>query len=251
METLPHADCAAACTLWPESGLKMTTRHTPCTQTLYCGDFQNHPLTERQQLKTDKIMENKIEELTGKLLSEGVEKGKAEAARIVEEAHTQASEIVKSAKEQAEQILADAKKEARNTQVNTQAELKMFNAQALNALKTEVANIVTDKVVKETASSLASDQKFMNEFMFRLAEKWGAQEDIVISTAEADTLKAYFAKKAKDLLDGGVKIAQVNGQKTDFTVEPADGSYKVKFGEEEFEAYFRQFLRPQLADMLF
>ena len=42
-----------------------------------------------------------------------------------------------------------------------------------------------------------------------------------------------------------------NGIKTLFTVSPADGSYKVNFGEEEFMNYFKAFLRPQLVEMLF
>ena len=83
------------------------------------------------------------------------------------------------------------------------------------------------------------------------AEKWGAQEDIVITTEDADGLKAVFAKQAKALLDKSVKIEGVHGQKALFTVQPADGSYKVNFGEAEFEDYFKSFLRPQLVDMLF
>ena len=59
------------------------------------------------------------------------------------------------------------------------------------------------------------------------------------------------AAQAKALLDKGVKIEQVNGNKTLFTVSPADGSYKVNFGEEEFMNYFKEFLRPQLVEMLF
>ena len=61
--------------------------------------------------------------------------------------------------------------------------------------------------------------------------------------------KSLFAAKA--LLDKGVKIEQVNGNKTLFSVSPADGSYKVNFGEEEFMNYFKEFLRPQLVEMLF
>ena len=53
------------------------------------------------------------------------------------------------------------------------------------------------------------------------------------------------------MLDKGVKIEQVNGIKTLFSVSPADGSYKVNFGEEEFMNYFKEFLRPQLVEMLF
>ena len=67
----------------------------------------------------------------------------------------------------------------------------------------------------------------------------------------ADSLKALFAQKAKALLDKGVTIEQVNGQKTLFTVEPANGAYKVNFGEAEFENYFKNFLRPQLVEMIF
>lgn len=196
-------------------------------------------------------MENKIQELTQKLLHEGVEKGNAEAEKIVAAAQEKADKIVADAQVQAADIVAKAKKDAEAMAGNTKSELKMFNAQALNALKTELANVVCDKVVKEVVKGQTDDKAFMNEFMLKLAEKWGAQEDIVISAQDAESLKALFAKKAKALLDKGVKIEQVNGQKTAFTVAPADGSYKVNFGDAEFEEYFKNFLRPQLVEMLF
>ncbi|MDE5739795.1 MAG: hypothetical protein K2H92_05740, partial [Bacteroidaceae bacterium] len=100
-------------------------------------------------------------------------------------------------------------------------------------------------------AEVTGNQDFMNEFILKLAEKWGAGEELVISAADAASLKALFAKKAKALLDKGLKIEQVNGQKTLFTIQPADGSYKVNFGEAEFEAYFKNFLRPQLVEMIF
>ena len=196
-------------------------------------------------------MENKIQELTQKLLHEGVEKGNAEAEKIVAAAQEKAAKIVADAQAQAADIVAKGKKDAETLGENTKSELKMFNAQALNALKTELANVVCDKVVKDTVKTQLDDKAFMDEFMLKMAEKWGAQEDIVISAKDAESLKALFAKKAKALLDKGVKIEQVNGQKTAFTVAPADGSYKVNFGEAEFEEYFKNFLRPQLVEMLF
>lgn len=196
-------------------------------------------------------MENRIQELTQKLLNEGVERGNAEAEKIVEAAKAQAAQIVADAKKQAEEIVAEGNKSVKALEENTKAELKMYAAQALNALKSEVANVVGDKIVKESVATATADKDFMNEFMLKLAEKWGANEDIVISTSEAESLKALFAKKAKDLLDKGVKIEQVNGQKAAFTIQPADGSYKVNFGDAEFEKYFKGFLRPQLVEMIF
>lgn len=196
-------------------------------------------------------MENKIQELTEKLLKNGVDKGNAEAEKIIAAAQEKAAKIVADAKVQAEEIEAAARKEAKGVEENTKSEIRMYAAQTLNALKSEVVNVVGDKVVKEAAAEVAGDKDFMNEFILKLAEKWGAGEDIVISTADAASLKALFAKKAKALLDKGVKIEQVNGQKALFTLQPVDGSYKVSFGEAEFEEFFKNFLRPQLVEMIF
>ena len=96
-----------------------------------------------------------------------------------------------------------------------------------------------------------ADKDYLNKFIVSLATQWAADEAIVISTADAEGLKKYFAANAKAVMDKGVKIEQVNGNKTLFSISPADGSYKVNFGEEEFENYFKDFLRPQLVEMLF
>ncbi len=196
-------------------------------------------------------MESKIQELTEKLLREGVEKGNAEAAQIIAAANEQAAKIIADAKAKAAEIEADGKKSVKSMEENTKSEIKMYASQALNALKSEIANVVGDKIIKEAVGATTADKDFMNEFMLKLAEKWGANEDIVIGTKDAASLKALFAKKAKALLDKGVKIEQVNGQVTAFTIQPADGSYKVNFGDAEFEEYFKAFLRPQLVEMIF
>ena len=193
----------------------------------------------------------KIKELTDKIYREGVEKGQAEAARIIEEAQAQAQKIVAEANEQAAAIEAKTKKQAAELDTNTKNELKLYTNQALNALKSEVANILSDKVVSASVDELVNDKNFLSNFIVAMAQQWATQEPIVISTTDAEQLKAYFATKAKTLLDKGVTIEKVNGQKTLFTIAPADGSYRVNFGKEEFEDYFKSFLRPQLVDMLF
>lgn len=195
-------------------------------------------------------MENKIQELTEKIYAEGVEKGNAEAHRLVEEAKAQAAEILKKAEEESAALVAAAEKKAAELDANTRSEIALYGAQSVGALKSEVANIVTDSVVKAAVKeALAGDT--MKMLIVKIAERWSANEAIVISTAEAEELKAFFAAKAKALLDKGVEIRQVNGLKTSFSIAPADGSYKVNFGEGEFEAYFKAFLRPQMVELLF
>jgi V/A-type H+-transporting ATPase subunit E len=193
----------------------------------------------------------KIQELTEKILREGVEKGQAEADRIIQQAKEQAEKILQDARQQAQEITVQAQKKAAETAENTRSELKMYTGQAMSALKSEVTNVLTDGVVKEAVKGLAASPDFLGQFAVALAEKWSADEPVVISSSEADSLKAYFAAKAKALLDKGVTINKVNGKDTLLTIAPADGSYKVNFGKDEFETYFKNFLRPQLIEMLF
>lgn len=193
----------------------------------------------------------KIQELTEKIYREGVEKGQAEAASIIEQAKAEAEKIINAAREQAAAIEAGAKKQADELDQNTKSELKLYTGQALNALKSEVANIMSNKLVGQAVEGLTSDKDFLNKFTVALASQWAANENIVISTADADNLKNYFLQEAKALLDKGVTIEKVNNSSCLFTIQPADGSYKVNFGQEEFENYFKAFLRPQLIDMLF
>ena len=196
-------------------------------------------------------MENKIQELTDKIYREGVEKGNTEAQKLIANAQDEAKKIVEDARKEAEAIVAASRMPADELAENTKSELKLFAGQAVNALKSEIATLVTDKIVNADVKAFAADKDYLNAFIVALASKWSVNEPIVISTADADGLKKYFAAQAKALLDKGVKIEQVNGNKTLFTVSPADGSYKVNFGEEEFMNYFKEFLRPQLVEMLF
>lgn len=196
-------------------------------------------------------MENKIQELTDKIYREGVEKGNEEARKLIAKAQEEARKIVEDARKEADSIVAAANKSAGELAENTRSELKLFAGQAVNALKSEITTLVTNKIVDADVKAFVADKNFFNAFMVELASKWSANEPIVISTADAEGLKNYFAAKAKDLLDKGVKIEQVNGVKALFSVSPADGSYKVNFGEEEFMNYFKEFLRPQLVEMLF
>lgn len=196
-------------------------------------------------------MENKIQELTDKIYREGVEKGNEEAQKLIEKARREAAQIVEEARQNADSIVANAHKAADELAENTKSELKLFAGQAVNALKSEIATLVTNKLVESGIKSFVAEKDFLYAFIVSLASKWSADEPVVISTSEAENLKKYFLLKAKGLLDKGVKIEQVNGIKALFSISPADGSYKVNFGEEEFMNYFKEFLRPQLVDMLF
>ncbi len=196
-------------------------------------------------------MDTKIQELTEKIYNEGVEKGNQEAERIIAEANARKEAIIAEAQAEAARIFEKAQQESADLKRNTEAELKLFAGQAVEALKSEVTNLITGEITSTNVKALVADKAFMQKVILEMSKEWAKNEGLTIQTTDAQELTAYFEANAKDLLNNGVKIEKVNGKDTAFTVIPADGSYKVTFGEEEFITFFKEFLRPQLIEMLF
>ena len=196
-------------------------------------------------------MDTKIQELTDKIYKEGVEKGNEEAARIIADAESRQKVLLAEAEAKAQEIVAAAEKKAAELKKNTEAELRLFAAQSVEALKSEVANLITGKVVSDNVKAVLTDAAFMQKVILALVKGWQEAGGLIIQTADAEALRSYFLSNAKSYLDKGLKIEQVNGKKTSFAILPADGSYKVSFGEEEFVEFFKEFLRPQLVEALF
>ncbi|MBP5171684.1 MAG: hypothetical protein ILP04_06485 [Bacteroidales bacterium] len=194
---------------------------------------------------------NTIQDLTDQLYREGVEKGNQEAEKIIASAREKEAAILSEARQQADDILSAAKKQAEELDKNTKAELRLFAGQSLEALKSEVVNLLNDKVVSDSVKEATASKDFMPNLLLTFVKNWAAQGDLVIETADAKALTAFFQAKAADVLKQGLEIKQVNGLDTDFVLAPADGSYKIQLGKQDFVEYFKEFLRPKLVEMLF
>lgn len=196
-------------------------------------------------------MESKIQELTSLVYNEGVVKGQQEADKIVAQAKQEAEKLLSDANAQATQIRLQAEKQAQALKENTAKELKMYSTQVMGTLKSEIANVITDSIVKENVSSFAGNKEQFFQFVMEIAKSWSLKENVVISGTLAQNLEKYFQAEAKALLDKGIVFDKAGNANTAFSIAPADGSYKVNFGQEEFENFFKSFVRGKLVEILF
>lgn len=192
-----------------------------------------------------------LNQLTQKVYAEGVEKGNAKAEELIKAAEAKAAAIVAEAEKKAAATIAAAEQKAAELDKNTKAELKMYAEQSVNALKTEVTNLLTDTIAADSVKAATADATFMQGIITKLAEQMAKDGDVVIDAKNAKAMTEYLKANAKGLLEKGVKINEVKGQKADFAIAPAKGGYKLSFGDAEFVAYFKEYLRPQLVEMLF
>ncbi|WP_311566541.1 hypothetical protein [Porphyromonas uenonis] len=197
-------------------------------------------------------MDSKIKELTDKIYHEGVEKGNQEAAQILAKAKQQSDEMIATAQAEAQRIVSDAQRQAADLTKNTQSELKLYAEQVVSSTQSTIADSLTDCIVRDNVQAMTTDADFMQKLMLAIVQQWTVGEPMVIETANAEALEKYMLGNAKALLDSGqVTIRTRATQGAGFSVAPADGSYKVNFGEEEFVNFFKSFLRPRLVEELF
>ncbi len=196
-------------------------------------------------------MNKKLQELTDKIYLEGVEKGNAEAKAIVEKAENDAAAIIEKAQAEAARVIAQAEAKAAELSKNTQSELKLFAQQSVNALKTEITNLINGAIISDSVKAATSDKAFMQKAILSLVQDWAKNQEVVIEAKDSKALTEYFAANAKDLLNKGITIKEANNIKADFTIVPQKDGYKITFGDAELLAYFKEFLRPKLVEMLF
>ncbi len=196
-------------------------------------------------------MDSRIKELTEKVYNEGVQRGNAEAERILSEARQRATELEDKAKAQAAEIVRVAQREADTLRQNTESELRLYASQLVESIRASVTDKLTGDIASDNVSAASTDPEFMRRLILELVSGFDLDRGVEISTANAEALSTYFAQNAKAMLERGVRIKSVAGKPTDFSIGPADGAFKIQIGEAEFLELFKSFLRPQLAQRLF
>ena len=198
-------------------------------------------------------MEDRLQSLTDKIYQEGVEKGHEEARKIIAEAQSKADNLISDANKESEKIIEQAKKEAEELKKNSQAELTLSGKQALSALKQEMINVVSDELIKSSVKPVTKDTEFVKTLIKTALEKGNSEGDVTLYISESSKkeIETFLEKNMKGLLNKGLKLETINGIKAGFQIGPSDGSYKLSFTDEDFEAFFKDLLRPGIVKFLF
>ena len=194
-------------------------------------------------------MENKLQELTKKLYDEGLEKGRAEADRLVGEAKNEAAKIVAEARAQAEEIVKKARDKAEDVEKNTMTEIALAGKQA--------ASMIVAKATAAGVKEAALDPAFIKEMLLAVAGNWNGADagkvelKALLPEAERTKLDAAFGKSARELLAAGIEVGYSKEVKSGFKVGAKDGGYYISFSDADFDALLGEYLREKVSDMLF
>ena len=189
-------------------------------------------------------MENKLQQLTQKLYDEGLEKGRAEAERLVAEAKTQAAAIVEEARNQAAGIVKQAEAKAEDVAKNTLTEISLAGKQAVSKIKAELSGAIVARSISEGVKQSVADPAFLKEMLLAVARNWNGAD------AGKVELRA-LAASVKELLAAGIEVGYSKDVKSGFKVAAKDGGYYISFSDADFDALLGEYLRDKVSELLF
>ncbi len=200
-------------------------------------------------------MHTKLQELTDKIYNEGIQKANDEAEAILAKAKKEAEEIVANGNAEAEKTIKNAEKKAEEINRNMQSEMKLSSAQALSALKQQVSGLITLNVVEPSMKEVFSDVKYLQNVIQTVVKGWVKTGDfdlnVILPTKEQKELETFFKNSLATEMNKGVKVSFDNSLVSGFKIGPKDGSYIISFTEEDFNNFFKAYLRPKTVELLF
>lgn len=202
-------------------------------------------------------MENKLQELTRKLYDEGLEKGRADAERLVSEAKTEAAKIVAAAKAEAAAIVKAAEDRAEDTAKNSMTEIALAGRQAVARIKEEIRTLIVADSTFAAVKAASLDPAFVEELLLSVARNWNgassAKVELQALLPEAERVRfdGAFAAAAKQLLDAGIEVGYSKEVRTGFKVGAKEGGYYISFSDDDLRALLEEYLRRKVSDLLF
>ena len=141
-------------------------------------------------------MENKLQQLTQKLYDEGLEKGRAEAERLVSEAKSEAAKIIADAKAEAEAIVKAAEAKAEDTAKNSMTEIALAGKQAVARIKEEISSLIAAESTFSAVKAANLDPEFVKAMLLSVARNWNGASS---SKVEGRTASAAARSRAGEV----------------------------------------------------
>jgi V/A-type H+/Na+-transporting ATPase subunit E len=202
-------------------------------------------------------MQTKLQELTQKIYQEGINKAKEESQEIISQAQRQAEEILSAARKQADDIVRGAERRSEELSRNSLNELQLTARQAISELKQKVVNMVEAKSISPEAKKAMAQENFTQEVIMTIVKNWSPKDSqsvdltVLLPEQKQKEFDEFFTRKAKELLDKGLEIQYTGRIKGGFKIGPKNEGYMVSFSDEDFDNFFRSFMRPRLVELLY
>lgn len=202
-------------------------------------------------------MENKLQELTDRIYQEGIAKADEEKQKIIVSAQKEADRIIRNANTDADRIIRDAAKKAEDMKKNADAEIMMAAQQALSSLKQKIVDLLLKTSLSKPLKKGFDDVAFIQKIIATMVKNWSHDKtespslSLLLPKDMAAEFESFISSKGHEQLKAGLTIEYSSNLKKGFRISPKDGSFKISFTDEDFESFFKEYLRPRTIKALY
>ena len=200
-------------------------------------------------------MSNKLKELTDRLYSEGLSKGKEQGELLVSEARSEAEKIIAQAKAQAEQIVQQAEKQAADLKAKAQSDVRMASEKSIQATRKEIETLMTSSICAPAVKDALTDKDFFKKVILEIASRFDATQSVdlslVLPQSMQKDLEDWAQKELSSSLSKGVSVSFSKKIDSGLHIGPKDGSWFISFSGSSFEELISGYLSPVTRKLLF
>jgi V/A-type H+-transporting ATPase subunit E len=115
---------------------------------------------------------------------------------------------------------------------------------------------VQDLLSKDIEKALG-DNDFIKTVIELMVKKWQPDDaqsidlQIILPQDKKDNFNKYIKEKINQLLANGLTINFEDNFKSGFKIAPKDNSYIINFAQEDFDNFFKSYLRAKTANLLY
>lgn len=197
-----------------------------------------------------------LKSLIEKVHDEGIEKAKEEAQQIIAEARQQADELIKETEQRIAKMEAQSANEVNRIRENLNSELKAAAQQTVNTIKDGLADVISNRIVSQGISEALSEKVFLQKIIFSVLQKWqptdtNFQFEVLLNKDDETQLQDFFEHRIKKELATELEIVVENKIKSGFKIGVKNENYYVNFSGEEFENFFKGYLRKKTLEWIY
>ena len=198
---------------------------------------------------------NKLQELTERLYSEGLSKGRQEGEQLLAKAREEAASIVENARVQAQKTIDEASRKAADIAAKAASDVKMASFQALEATKGDITAAVEARIVTETVEGLLGKEEFIRQIIMEAAKKVSTEGacdlSIVLPESAGGSLEQFTVTEVSRAIGKGIDVTMSKKIKGGLRIGPRDGGYFIDLSDETFNSLICEYLRPATRKVLF
>ena len=181
-------------------------------------------------------MEDKLKQLTKKIVEEGIEAAEQERTAMISDAKEKASKIIDEAEKKSKLILDNAQKEAAAIRERTESELSMVTRNIIVALKKDIRSLLQRKVVNEPVANTLKDKQYLVELIKSTLQQATDKKDklVLLPESRLNEVKETIASDLDKVLSEKIELQSSSGLFNGFAISCEGEDFFVSYSEADF-----------------